>query len=300
MTDPRPDLGGREAFETSPAIDRVPAETPRNAGWSKLAERVLTSAVLLGVTALILFRGGPFLFSLEVTLFVALALHEFLQLLKKDGVPVSTHFGLATGIVIPLAVYTEFGLTQSGEILFLVLGCLFLFVLKFFRNNPQSLVGISLTLFGVLYISWFLSFLIKIRFLPGGVLWVAYLIAVTKAADIGAYIIGTAFGRHTFAPHISPKKSVEGLVGGLAASLAASVAFQPYLPAHFSVAHAAVLGLLIGTLGQIGDLSESLLKRFCHAKDSGGLLPGMGGVMDAVDSILFTAPILYFHLKVYL
>lgn len=268
--------------------------------WSKLPARILTSAVLIGATAFVLFRGGPFLFSLEVTVFVALALYEFFQLLRKDGVPVSSHFGLMMGVAIPVVVYLEFGLTQSGEILFLVLGCLFLFIIKFFRNNAQSLVGISLTLFGILYVSWFLSFLIKIRFLPGGVTWVAFLIAVTKAADIGAYLVGTAFGRHSLVPHISPKKSVEGLVGGLALSTAAALAIRPYLPIPFGIGHTAVLGLLLGTLGQIGDLSESLLKRFCHAKDSGGLLPGMGGVMDAVDSILFTAPIFYFHLKLYL
>ncbi|MGH7197383.1 MAG: phosphatidate cytidylyltransferase [Candidatus Omnitrophota bacterium] len=267
----------------------------------ELAKRFLTSFVLLGATAYILFFTNTFWFSLEVALFIGIALYEFFGLLKKTGVPVYRVFGVALGVSIPIIVYAELGHTQSGEILFIILGCLFLFLLQFFhKDHSQALVGISLTLFGILYISWFLSFVIKIRFLEGGVLWVTYLVAVTKAADVGAYAIGTLFGRHSLIPHISPKKSVEGTLAGILVSVLVSVAMTGLLPVKFSVLHAAVAGLLIGGVGQIGDLSESLMKRFCNAKDSGDLLPGMGGFLDMLDSILFTAPILYFHLKVWL
>lgn len=267
----------------------------------KLLQRILTSTLLIGVIIFSLFGvKGPFLFSLLTVFFIALALAEFFELLKKKGIPVSSYFGLCMGVLIPWIVYMEFGVTESGEVLFLVLGCLFLFILKFFRDTARSLSAISLTLFGILYISWFLSFLIKIRFLPDGAVWVAYLLAVTKAADIGAYAIGTPFGKHALIPHISPKKSVEGLIGGLAASVLTAYFLGPYLPLQFLKIHLILQGLLIGIVGQIGDLSESMMKRFCDAKDSGKLLPGMGGVLDGVDSILFTAPIFYFHLKIYL
>ncbi|OIO39429.1 MAG: hypothetical protein AUJ71_00700 [Candidatus Omnitrophica bacterium CG1_02_49_16] len=272
----------------------------RNAG-KKLLERVLTSAVLLGSSAVVLFYTKPFYFCFEVTIFIALALMEFFNLLRSARVPVYKLFGVAMGVVIPAIVFMEMGLAQSGEILFLVLGCLFLFLLQFFhKDNSRALEGISLTLFGILYISWFLSFLIKIRFLEGGALWVAYLIAVTKAGDVGAYTAGTLFGRHGLIPHISPKKSVEGMVGGLLGSMLVSFLLRHVLPLHFLLIHILLLGFLIGVVGQIGDLSESLMKRSCNAKDSGRLLPGMGGFLDAVDSILFTAPIFYFHLKIYL
>lgn len=267
----------------------------------RFLKRLLTSTFLIGASAWVLFFTSPFYFSLEVILFITLALYEFFTLLKKQDIPVYRLFGLAMGIAIPVIVYMELGMTESGEVLFLVLGCLFIFVLQFFhRNNSQALIGISLTLFGILYVSWFLSFLIRIRFLENGVLWVAYLLAVTKAGDIGAYSIGTPFGKHGLIPHISAKKSIEGTLGGLLMSTLVSLALGPYLPIHFSLPHLLVLGLLIGVVGQIGDLSESLLKRFCNVKDSGSLLPGMGGILDAVDSILFTAPIFYFHLKLFL
>ncbi|MBI3252976.1 MAG: phosphatidate cytidylyltransferase [Candidatus Omnitrophica bacterium] len=268
--------------------------------FSTLSQRVITGLVLIGATAAILFFSTPFYFSVEVTLFVALGLLEFFNLMREGNVPVYRFFGVSMGIVVPVLVYMELGMAESGEILFIVLGCLFLFVLQFFRkDNSQALIGISLTLFGILYVSWFLSFLIKIRFLEGGAWWAAYLIAVTKAADIGAYFVGTAAGRHSLIPHISPKKSVEGTFAGLGASVLVSWALGPYLPIRFGAGHLAVVGLLIGAVGQIGDLSESLMKRFCDTKDSGRLLPGMGGVLDAADSILFTAPIFYFHLRIF-
>ncbi|MBI2095502.1 MAG: phosphatidate cytidylyltransferase, partial [Candidatus Omnitrophica bacterium] len=154
----------------------------------RFAKRALTSAALIGATAVTLFWMPPVYFCLQVTLFIALALSEFLGLLKTADIPVYRVFGIAMGVMIPLVVTFEFGVTESGEVLLLVFGCLSLFVLQFFRkHNPQALVGISLTLFGILYISWFLSFVVKIRFLEGGMIWVAYLLAVTKAGDIGAY-----------------------------------------------------------------------------------------------------------------
>lgn len=266
-----------------------------------LARRVLSSTVLIGLCIFFIFYADELYFGLVVSAFIGLALYEFFEMLKKSNIPASPLFGIGMGMTIPAVVLMEYGTTQSGEILFLVLGCVFLFILKFFRkSDPDSLVGIALTLFGILYVSWFLSFLIKIRFLPGGSMWVAYLLAVTKATDIGAYAVGSLIGRHPLIPHISPKKSIEGTIGGLLAGVAVSIAMRSYLPVEFPLIHAATLGFFLGGLGQIGDLSESMMKRFCHAKDSSKLLPGMGGVMDVADSILFTAPIFYYHLKIYL
>lgn len=267
----------------------------------RLLERVGTSVVLLGGTALVLFRADAFWFGMEVALFSGAALYEFLTLLKKRGIFVYRLFGLTMGLIIPVIATIGFGFTQSGEVLFIVLGCLFLFILQFFRkDNSEALLGISLTLFGILYVSWFLSFVIKLRFLNDGALWVAYLVLVTKSTDVGAYLVGTVFGKHSLIAHISPKKSVEGTLAGLVFSTGVSLLVNPWLPEPFGIWHAGLLGLFLGTLGQIGDLSESLMKRFCEAKDSSQVFPGMGGVLDTIDSILFTAPIFYYHLRLYL
>lgn len=265
-----------------------------------LARRFVTSTFLAGLIACVIFGAGGFLFSALVWLFAVFALFEFFTLLRQAKIPCYRFFGVAMGAVIPVVVYLEQGSTRSGEVLFLILGCLFLFVLQFsHKNNADALVGISLTLFGILYVSWFLSFLIKVRFLENGERWVAYLLLTTKAGDIGAYALGSLLGKHSLIPHVSPKKSIEGMIGGWLASMAVSVALGPFLPFAWNVAHLLILGFFIGLVGQIGDLSESLMKRFCQAKDSGAILPGMGGVLDAVDSVLFTAPLFYFHLKVF-
>ncbi len=267
----------------------------------KLLQRLIASAVCISIFVGLLFFCPPVWFCLFVVILIGLALFEFFTMLRHHSAPSYRLFGVAIGTLIPLVVYMEQGVTRSGEVLFIILASIFLFLLQFSRkNNVDALVGISLTLFGILYVSWFASFVIKLRFLPGGVIWVAYLVAVTKAADMGAYAFGSLFGRHPLIPHISPKKSVEGFFGGLFLSTAVSAALGPYLPIYFKLPHLMVLGVLIGMVGQIGDLSESLMKRYCETKDSGVLLPGIGGVMDLTDSILFTAPIFYFHLALFL
>ena len=267
----------------------------------KFLQRLAASAVCIVFLVGLLFYCPPVWFCAAVFILIGFALFEFFTLLRQHGVPSYRLFGVSIGLVIPAVVYLEQGVTRSGEVLFLVLACLFLFLLQFSRkNNAEALVGISLTLFGILYVSWFSSFIIKLRFLDGGSVWVAYLVAVTKAADVGAYVFGSLFGRHALMPHVSPKKSVEGLFGGLVLSVLVSWLIGPYLPMKFSLAHLLILGGLIGVVGQIGDLSESLMKRFCETKDSGKLLPGIGGVLDLTDSILFTAPIFYFHLALFI
>ena len=128
---------------------------------------------------------------------------------------------------------------------------------------------------------------------------IVYLILVTKSGDIGAYFIGSRFGRHNLIPRISPKKTVEGALGGLFFSLLVSVSCIGFLP-MFGLVRLAILGICLGLLAQVGDLSESLIKRDCQSKDSGKTFPGLGGVLDAIDSLLFTAPVFFFYVRVFL
>ena len=172
------------------------------------------------------------------------------------------------------------------------------------RDSSQAIVGVSTALFGIFYVSWCFSFLIKLRFLsgpslPSGSWLVVLLLTITKGGDIGAYFIGSALGRHTLVPRISPHKTWEGMIGGLLFSVGAALALRPVF-SRVPIQHLLVLGLLLGVLGQLGDLSESLIKRDCQVKDSGNLMPGMGGVLDVLDSLLFTSPICYFYVRKFL
>lgn len=261
---------------------------------SVLAKRIITSAVLISVITLSLFID--WICSLFITAFIIGGLYEFFTMLEKKGISIYKYFGIGMGTVIPISILLHFELTKNWEFLFIVLTVLILILMQFRRRESSGvIVGISTTIFGVLYISWFFSFLIKIRYLAGGLGFLATLLLITKLGDIGAYLVGSRFGKIPLMPRISPNKSVEGAIGGLIFSISAALICRAFLP--FGYLHLILLGLTLGILGQLGDLSESLMKRDCNVKDSGNMFPGMGGVLDLIDSLLFTAPVFYFYLN---
>jgi len=151
---------------------------------------------------------------------------------------------------------------------------------------------------GVLYIGWLLSYLVSLRGLEDGRNWIFLALFTTFASDTAAFFIGRALGRHPLAPNISPGKTWEGAVGGVLGAVLVSLFFV--LPTPLSLnpylnwGQAILLGLLVSVFGQIGDLTESLLKRNVGVKDSGTLIPGHGGVLDRVDSIVFAGVVVYY------
>jgi phosphatidate cytidylyltransferase len=257
-------------------------------------KRTISAVVLIAlITGAILI---DWVCGLVATLFIGLGLYEFFSMLEKKGVVGYKYFGIGIGLTIPLSILFRFESTRGWELLFIVLAVLFLTLMQFRRRkNSGVIVDISTTLFGILYVSWFFSFLIKIRYLAGGLGFLAALLLITKLGDIGSYLVGTRFGKTPLMPRISPKKTVEGAIGGLVFNVLAALASRGFL--HFSYLHLIFLGIGLGILGQLGDLSESLLKRDCEVKDSGEILPGMGGILDEIDSLLFAAPVFYFYIS---
>ena len=128
---------------------------------------------------------------------------------------------------------------------------------------------------------------------------VAALILITKSADIGAYLVGSKWGKRSLIARISPSKTIEGTIGGLLFGILAAMASKVFLPDLFIFSYPRLIltGAFFGLLGQLGDLSESLIKRDCQAKDSGSIFPGMGGILDLIDSLLFTTPAFYFYIS---
>ncbi len=257
-------------------------------------KRFISSILLIALIAGVIFVR--WLCGLVVTLFIIGGLYEFFCMLDKKGISAYKYFGIGLGTVIPLSIMFRFELTKNWELLFIVLALLFLLLMQFKRRrNSGAIVDISTTLFGILYISWFFSFLIKIRYMDAGLGFLAALLLITKLGDIGAYLVGSNFGKHLLIPRISPKKTIEGAFGSLTFSLIGALASKAFL--DFSYLHLILIGLGLNILGQLGDLSESLLKRDCEVKDSGNLFPGMGGVLDEIDSLLFAGPVFYFYLS---
>lgn len=293
--------------------------TPSPSKLQVFVRRALSTVVLWGVLLAALFSGRDWLANpvfVAFMLVLALAgLAEFYALVEKRGLVCFRNWGLAGGAVLIAGTFLHatgrLGIHNSparandfemGLIILFVLGlCLRQF---FSRANPAGLLAISTTLFGLMYVPWLLNFVQKINFFPGlgeaGRWYVLYFVLVTKFSDTGAYVVGSLIGRHKLIPRVSPAKTWEGCFGAIAISAAASLAFAHLAGGRLpgmTLRHAAILGVLLGGAAVLGDLIESLFKREAGVKDSGRFFPGIGGVLDLLDSLLFNAPLMYLYLR---
>lgn len=203
--------------------------------------------------------------------------------------------GLQTVMALPfLAALIPYA-ALLGHSIPLVVGVYIILTLFHFRKNEGAIMELAISTFALLYIAVPMSMQVSILYDTGreGRVWFLYLIAVTKMTDVGGYFGGSFFGKMKLAPKISPSKTVEGAFAGLAAALITSYGFHSLFGRH-SIDWL-WLGLAIGCLAQLGDLAESLLKRDAGLKDS-NVVPGLGGVLDTIDSLLFTTPILFAYL----
>ena len=277
--------------------------------------RFASTIVLWTVALLIIFSGYELAFFALIGTVGMIALWEFYGMLDHKGLPNFKITAMISGAVMLIGSFYYFGKWGPARSYDFELAVLLFFLLTVFTRqmftglrDDEPLRTMAYTLFGLLYVLWLYNFITKIVYVtpraPDGAVtgqfYVFYCIAITKFSDMGAYLTGSAIGKHPLVPHISPKKTWEGFFGALAFSLLASVGLFALMPGHLSVltwTHAVVLGLLLGFAAVIGDLAESIVKRSTGVKDSGNMLPGIGGALDLVDSLLFTAPLLFFYLR---
>ncbi len=188
-------------------------------------------------------------------------------------------------------------LQRFDLLLFFLISTLLLLALMYlfnFGSLDQLIFRLGWQVMGLIYLPLLLGHLVLLRQLPDGRGWVFLVLFAVMACDSLAYFVGSSFGKHKLYPAVSPKKSIEGALGGLVgACLGVWLAAALFLPA-FGLGHVVLVGLLLGVVGQVGDLFESLLKRACGVKDSGGFFPGHGGILDRLDSLLFAFPLAYY------
>ncbi len=277
--------------------------------------RFISTVALWSIALLIAFSGFEILFWLLISVFGLIALLEFYRMLDHKGLPNFKITGMICGVVMLGGSFYYFSkIGPAGSYDFEIAVLLFFLLTVFARQmfarlrHDKPLQTMAYTLFGLLYVLWLFNFTTKIIYLTPrsstgavtGQFYVLYLIAVTKFGDMGAYLTGSAIGRHLMTPHISAKKTWEGFFGALGFALLCSLMLFKLMPGHLSAltwTHATILGLLLGFGAVVGDLAESIIKRSTDVKDSGRLLPGIGGALDLVDSLLFTAPLLFFYLR---
>ncbi|MCP4652217.1 MAG: phosphatidate cytidylyltransferase [Candidatus Omnitrophica bacterium] len=258
-----------------------------------MMKRVVSSTFLIILTIIgIAFKE---LCAVIVCVVTFIALYEFFYMVEKKGVRLFKPLGLIVGVFIPITIYFRFPIKEGWQFSFVVLGLFLLFLLELRKKRAhQPVFSISATVFGILYISWCFSFIIRIRQLPEGALLAGFLILVTKSSDMGAYFWGKAFGKTALLERVSPKKSLEGSIGGFFTSLVVGIIFSLFI-GSITFWEKFFLIIILAIIAQLGDLFESLIKRDCQVKDSGKIFPGMGGVLDVIDSIIFTAPTFYLY-----
>lgn len=194
-------------------------------------------------------------------------------------------------VFIPFAHNDKLVVPAIG-LLFVVFSLVFLFRIRAIETAAQET---ALALLAFLYIPFLLMHLVLLRQTPYGVQWLFVIMLIVMTNDSAAYYTGCAFGKHRLYERVSPKKSIEGAVGGLVGSLGGTILAKFTFFPQLTVVDAVATALVIGMVGQAGDLFESLLKRSFGVKDSGTLIPGHGGVLDRMDSILFAAPVTYYY-----
>lgn len=255
-----------------------------------MLKRIISSLILIFITWLVLFVLPSYFFVLWAIFFVTVGLGEFAELIHRKNIFVHKYIGM----LVAAAFCLPFLFGQ--ELLILFISLLSLFLLQFMHKEREiAIFTIATTLLGIIYIGWLGSFWTRLAFLSDGKWWILFLLLVCKGGDAGAYLLGKKFGRHKLIPRISPYKSRQGAIGGLLFSILIAFACR-YLFLDISYLHILILGSLCGISGQIGDLAESLLKRDADVKDSGRIFPGLGGSLDLIDSLLFSAPAVYFYL----
>lgn len=267
-----------------------------------LFPRILTALVGLPLLLAAIYFGSLPFFLLLLGI-VVLSLREFYFLAREGGYPSYSTAGTLAGVLIVISVFlngTAFGQwteNQATSALIALILVAIVFVSLLRGPSETLLAEWSVTFFGIFYVGWSLAHLLLIRDLrPGGQSIAFFLFSLIWAEDIVAYWIGTRWGRHLIAEHISPKKTWEGTFAGLLAAAGVGVVFQAtLLKSHLRLPEAVILAVITALLAFASDLGESLLKRSAGVKDSSTLLPGHGGILDRFDSFLLTAPFFYYY-----
>lgn len=268
--------------------------------------RRAVSAVILVPAFVWLTMGAPaWMFQALVVAAAILACLELTRMLERTGRPVHTRLAVGVGAALTASFATSLHATASLDgrtvrwmptpELVLVIGIGLILSAPLWTAARRSVEATANTLFTAVYIGWLLGYAVWLQGRAEGPLLVVFLVGVTWIGETAAYLVGSAIGRHALAPVLSPKKTLEGAAAQVIASIAAGLGLGAWLVPGCSAAGAAGAGALLGVIGQVGDITESAIKRSLGVKDAGELIPGHGGMLDRIDGLLFNAPALYFY-----
>ena len=255
-----------------------------------LKERVLSAVILIPIAFALLYLGGWW-FALLVGFFGLMAGHEAYAMLREHGYAPFQVLGL-----LIIGLFVVFGVWPQGNrwMPFLITGAIMVTLVRALgQRTDQPATDWALTVAIAFYLGMLVRYGPLLRARPNGLKWVVIALLLTWISDSAAYFIGVGIGRHRLAPRLSPKKTWEGTIGEWLAGPLAGAVLVPLLLPPMTVVQGLVLGAAVSTVAPLGDLAESMLKRQCGVKDSGRLIPGHGGALDRIDSLLFVFPVVY-------
>ena len=260
-------------------------------------KRWITGLVALPLLIWLISKSGTIIFAVVISIVSVIALLEYFKIVlypqsDNDFGSVSISAYLIGLMIICGAYYNLLNIVPALIVLNLLISGLM--SLKKFGRDKNAPWLVAKQLMGLIYIPLFLSYLVLIRNTAEGIPWIYFILIIVFAGDIGALYVGSYLGQHKLCPAVSPGKTIEGSIGGLTANLCAGGVFKYFFFPVYSWWVSILFFILIGVAGQLGDLFESELKRSAGVKDSGGLLPGHGGILDRIDALLFAAPVAWF------
>ena len=257
-----------------------------------LWQRILSALVLIPVLVAVIWYGEPW-FSITVALVVAVGIIEFYRLASIAGWRPFLFLGSILTLLFILNAHSNDERTTplliTSIVVFPLIRCLL------YPTKRNALMNWTWTIGGILYIGWMMSHFVLMREMEDGRDWVFLAIFATFACDTSAYFVGRAFGKHKMAPIVSPGKTWEGALGGLIGTVVATVIIAVVTDLSEAGYHLIIpLGFLMGIFAQLGDLAESTIKRSAETKEAGSLIPGHGGMLDRLDSLIFTVVLVYY------
>jgi phosphatidate cytidylyltransferase len=264
-----------------------------------LYKRVISGLLFLPIFYLFAWYLPPIYFTVLVLAAVAVGQYEFYRLARATGPHPLGMLGIVLGALIVLGFHHPLLPVMGGSSFPVAAGMLLIMIARLFSSRPVNgaLEDVAVTFLGVFYVAMLFAFQVAIRTGDDGKQWLVFLYFIIWASDIGAYSIGIPFGKHRLYEKVSPKKSIEGLLGALVAASAMALLCRVWFMPPISAVEAVMVALMLGVVGTIGDFAESLFKRAAGVKDSGDFIPGHGGILDRMDSMLFAAPVLFYYLR---
>lgn len=250
-------------------------------------QRLVWSAVFVLTSCWVMLFAPKLVFFAVAVFFILASLSEYVRMARQRDIPLNLGLMMALGLLAPVAMMEGAAPAYWALAIFLV--CV---ASLWGKGVNDALLRAAVGFFGLAWIAWLFSYVVELRELEGGTAWVFYTVFVVKIGDAGAYFLGKRWGKTKLIPTVSPSKTWEGAVGQVATSILASLVSQLYM--DLSWFQLLVLGLVLGVVAQVGDFVESVVKRSFGAKDSGHV-PGLGGFLDVLDSLLLTVPVVYFY-----